>query len=68
MKWEKALKESQKCPDCMPACIAATSDKVPSGDAEAVLLCKIKIRNGQLSDNCTLYDCPKDHVMLDPIY
>lgn len=57
MKWEDALRESRKCSEAIPACLEVTSYRRPPPDAEAVVMCKIKVREGRSDDLCNS-DCP----------
>lgn len=61
MQWKEAFRKAQFCKEAVAAPLKVTSDiKLPS-NRESTIMCKIKVRKGEIPDNCYIIDgsyCP----------
>lgn len=61
MKWVDVFKAAAKinCDEALPVAKYNAPGKEPKPDAEAVILCKDKVRAGKPDDECDVKSCPR---------
>lgn len=63
MKFSNAVEQAKQCPEAIPCVLKATGHRSPPPNAEAIVVCKIKVRRGIKQDRCNS-DCPIEQQAL----